>query len=77
MSERREGLPAGTALKPIQLQDCVAGIPQPIDNFSFLERSISGAEVPIQQLGYLLSSARFFYLVQRSPYVFVETTIRV
>jgi hypothetical protein len=76
-SEGPEGLPAGTALKPIQLQDSVAGILQPIGNFSFLKGLVSGAEVPIQQLGYLLSGARPFDLVQRSPNVLVETTIRI
>ena len=72
-----EGLPARTALKPIQLQDRMIGIPQPSGNFSCLKRSISGTEVPIQQLGYLLSSAWFLDLVQGSPYMFVETTIRI
>jgi hypothetical protein len=72
-----EGLPAGTAVKPIQLQDSAAGILQPIGNFSCLKRLVSGAEVPIHQLGYLLSGARPFDLVQRSPNVFVETKIRI
>lgn len=71
-----EGLPAGTAPKPIQMQDRIAGVPQPIDNIFCLKRSISGAEVPIQQLGYLLSGARFLDLVQRSPHVFIKA-IRV
>jgi hypothetical protein len=75
--EGREGLPAGTALKPIQRQDRIVGVPQPSGNFSCLKRSISGTEVPIQQPGYLLSGAWFLDLVQRSPYVFVETTIRI
>jgi hypothetical protein len=75
--EGREGLPAWTVLKPIQMQDCIAGIPQPIGNLSGLKRWISGAEVPIQQFGYLLSGARSFDLVQGSPYVFVETAIRI
>jgi len=68
---------AGTVPKPIQIQDCVAGIAQPSGNFFCLKRSIFGTEVPIQQLGYLLSGVRFLDLVQRSPYVFVETPIRI
>jgi hypothetical protein len=59
------------------MQDRIVGIPQPSGNFSCLKGLISGAEVPIQQLGYLLSGARFLDLVQRSPYVFVETTLRI
>jgi hypothetical protein len=59
------------------MQDCIVGVPQPRGNFSCLKRSISGTEVPIQQLGDLLSGARFLDLVQGSPYVFVETTIRI
>lgn len=57
--EGREGLPAGTVLKPTQIQDRVAGIAQPNGDFFCLKRSIPGAELPIQQRGYLLSSARF------------------
>jgi len=75
--EGREGLPAWTARKPIQMQDSIVGVPQPSGNLSCLKRSISGTEVPIQQLGYLLRCAWFLDLVQRSPYVFVETTIRI
>jgi len=59
------------------MQNRVVGVPQPSGNLGCLKRSISGTEVPIQQLGDLLSGARFFDLVQRSPYVFVETTIRI
>jgi hypothetical protein len=70
-------LPAGTAPKPIQIQDHEIGTPQPGGNFSCLKRSISGIKVPIQQLGYLLGGAWFLDSVQRSPYVLVETTIRI
>jgi hypothetical protein len=75
--EGGEGLPARTAPKPIQMQDCIVGIPQPSCDFSCLKRPISRTEVPIQQLGYLLGGAWFLDLVQRSPYLFVETTIRI
>jgi hypothetical protein len=59
------------------MQDGIVGIPQPSCNVSYLKRPISRTEVPIQQLGYLVSSARLLDLVQGSPYVFVETTIRI
>lgn len=73
----KDRLPAGTALKPIQLQDCIAGIPQPSSDFFWLKRPIARFKVPIQQLCDFLSGARFLDLVQRSPYVFVETAIRI
>jgi len=59
------------------MQDRIVGVPQPSGNFSWLKRSISGTEVLIQQLGYLLSGAWFLDLVQRLPYVLVEATIRI
>lgn len=75
--EGREALSAETGLKPIQMQDRIAGVPQPSGNFSWLKRSISGTEVPIQQLGYRLSGAWFLDLVQCSAYGLVEATIRI
>ena len=68
-----DGLPPGAAFKPIQIQDLIAGIPQPSANFSYQKRAILGAEVAIHQLGYFLSRARLLDLVQRSPDLLVET----
>jgi hypothetical protein len=72
-----DGLPPGAALKPIQIQDPIAGAPQPSANFSHLKRPIRRAEVAIYQLGYFLNGARLPDLVQRSHDLFVKTGIRV
>jgi hypothetical protein len=71
------GLLAGTALKPIQIQDLTGGIPQPSANFSYLKGPILGPKFAIYQLGYFFSGARLLDLVQGSSHVFVETGIRV
>jgi hypothetical protein len=44
---RSERLPAGAIPEPIQMQDCVAGIPQPGGNFFCLNRPISRVKVAI------------------------------
>ena len=75
--ERGAGLSARAALKPIQMHDGIAGIPQPSRNVFDLKRPISRTEVAIQQLGYLFSAARFLDLVQGSPDVFVKAGICV
>jgi hypothetical protein len=75
--EGYEGLPAGTAFKPIQIQDPITGVPQPSANVSYLKRTILRTEVAIRQLGYFLSSARLLDLVQCSLHPFIETGIRV
>jgi hypothetical protein len=53
----REGLPAGTALKPIQLQDSIAGVPQPSRHFSHLERRVTWIEVAIEHVCNFFSRA--------------------
>jgi len=64
--EGYDGLPAGAAFKPIQIQDPITGVPQPSPNFSYLKRPLPRTEVTIRQLGYFLSGARLLDLVQCS-----------
>jgi hypothetical protein len=75
--EGYDGLSAGAAFKPIQIQDLTAGVPQPSANFSYLKRPIFRTEVAIRQLGDFLSGARFLDLIQGSLHPFIETGIRV
>jgi hypothetical protein len=75
--EGYDGLPAGAAFQPIQIQDSIAGVPQPSANFSYLKRPILRTEVAIRQLGYFLSGARPLDLVQCTLHPFIETGIRV
>lgn len=69
----REGLPAWTALRPIQMQDDIAGVPQPSRHFFHLERRAPGSRSRLSTsvissavLGFLiLFKARLMYSSRR------------
>ena len=61
---------------PAQTGHVVFGVAQPGRNFSHLKRLVSRAEVAIEQLCDFFSRGRFFYLVQGSQDMLVETVVR-
>lgn len=66
-------LSARAALKPVQIEDCIARALQPGADFLDLKRPISRAKISVHQFRNFFSAAWLLDLVQGSSHVFVES----